>query len=65
VLEVWLKIGEHFAEERVGGRTVGQRLEDPRWRHRTGLAQRRAHRVRPPRSTFGFRMQGTFMWEVK
>ena len=63
MLEVWLKIGEHFAEERVGGRTVG--IEDPRWRHRTGFAQRRAHRVRPPHSTFGFRIQGTFTWEVK
>jgi hypothetical protein len=27
------------AEERVGGQTVGKRLGDPRWRHRTGLAQ--------------------------
>jgi hypothetical protein len=30
---------EQVAEALVGGQAVGQCLGDPRWRHRTGLAQ--------------------------
>jgi len=52
-----VEVGQQVTEERVGGQTVGQRLGNPRWRHRTGLAQRRAHRVRPSHPTFSCEMQ--------
>jgi hypothetical protein len=57
VFEMQVKVRQQVAKQRVGRQPVGQRLGHPRRRHRTRLAEFRAHLVRPAHPPFGGEMQ--------
>ncbi len=56
-----MQVGEQIAEQWVGREAVGQRVGNPRRRHRAGLSQALTHGVGEAGPAFGGQMQQHFL----